>query len=540
MSRTNIDYLFQVTSADRAFFLARADGQRPPFGDHLSLASASTGAEPFPPLRRDGGGNATSSLGSKSSGPDATSGRPPGSADRDTESSSSTVDDLPDGTDFSNTSSAQAEVSTDDSSDAADRAAATTAGDMDEDHETDEGRDPLAEAAAGQAAAGSHSKAAAAANAVTRNVSSNDSAVTSVETANNQANTEQRGETTSNVAGAEDAAADANSVEIADASLAAEQISAANDPVASNGLTLKKTRAARGSKDSAEAKEGEGRKLGAAATGEAKGDEESDLAIASMEGFGQAEQASIDRSTVDGEATSTDVSRSTSNERGKERTPADMTAVANKIVAAAIQGAAQVHSGAATAEGGEEAKQIAKPQAAKSDPLAAASDRFHSQSVGGKLGARTSSAEGGPQVDPARFVGRVAKAFQTANERGGTLQLRLAPPELGALRLELTVKEGVMSASLETENQAARRVLLEHLPALRERLAEQNIRIERFDVDVRREGGGQEPAPQNQERQNPSESRRQSASSARSEEASRDARPTIQPITNNSGINLVA
>jgi flagellar hook-length control protein FliK len=105
--------------------------------------------------------------------------------------------------------------------------------------------------------------------------------------------------------------------------------------------------------------------------------------------------------------------------------------------------------------------------------------------------ARQHSADGDqePRVDSARFVGRVARAFHTAQERGGTLQLRLSPPELGSLRLELVVKDGILAASLEAETPAARRVLLDHLPALRDRLAEQSIRIERFDVDVRRDGG---------------------------------------------------
>ena len=46
-----------------------------------------------------------------------------------------------------------------------------------------------------------------------------------------------------------------------------------------------------------------------------------------------------------------------------------------------------------------------------------------------------------------------------------------------------------MSAKVEVETAAARNVLLDNLPALRERLAEQDIRIEKFDVDVRRDGG---------------------------------------------------
>ena len=83
-----------------------------------------------------------------------------------------------------------------------------------------------------------------------------------------------------------------------------------------------------------------------------------------------------------------------------------------------------------------------------------------------------------------RFIGRVAKALGAAQQRGQALQVRLSPPELGHLRIELTIQQGVLSASLETETTAARNVLLDNLPALRDRLAEQGIRVERFDVDV--------------------------------------------------------
>jgi flagellar hook-length control protein FliK len=151
-----------------------------------------------------------------------------------------------------------------------------------------------------------------------------------------------------------------------------------------------------------------------------------------------------------------------------------------------------------------------------------------------------------PRVDPARFIGRVAKAFQTAQERGGTLQLRLNPPELGSLRLELTVKEGVMTAALETETTAARRILLDHLPALRERLAEQNIRVERFDVDVRREGNGGQAdgraAQQEQHNRQPDQAppRRESAEQQRTAKATALELPVIRNPINDTQINLVA
>lgn len=87
-------------------------------------------------------------------------------------------------------------------------------------------------------------------------------------------------------------------------------------------------------------------------------------------------------------------------------------------------------------------------------------------------------------VDRVRFVQRVVRAFQATGERGGTVRLRLSPPELGSLRVEISVNQGVMNARLEAENQTARQLLLENLPMLRERLADQGIKVEQFQVDL--------------------------------------------------------
>lgn len=88
-------------------------------------------------------------------------------------------------------------------------------------------------------------------------------------------------------------------------------------------------------------------------------------------------------------------------------------------------------------------------------------------------------------VDRTRFVQRVARAFQRAGETEGEIRLRLSPPELGAVKLEVALRDGAMIARLETETTAARNLLMENLPQLKERLAEQNVRIETFEVEVR-------------------------------------------------------
>jgi flagellar hook-length control protein FliK len=135
-----------------------------------------------------------------------------------------------------------------------------------------------------------------------------------------------------------------------------------------------------------------------------------------------------------------------------------------------------------------------------------------------------------PTVDRARFVGRVSSALRLAQQRDGQLQLRLSPPELGSLRLEISVKQGVLTASIETETAAARQVLLENLPALRERLAGLEIRIEQFDVDVRQEGGEQTQQRATQERSGEQAEGRQKFSGQHTDQRERTERST-QSVT---------
>jgi flagellar hook-length control protein FliK len=125
-------------------------------------------------------------------------------------------------------------------------------------------------------------------------------------------------------------------------------------------------------------------------------------------------------------------------------------------------------------------KQPADVSRSGADP-AAAKQGEHAGRPGGAEGAER--AQGTEQADRVRFVQRVARAFESAAERGGTVRLRLHPPELGSLRLELTVRNGRMNARLEAETEAARNLIVENLSALRQRLADHQIRVERFDVD---------------------------------------------------------
>jgi flagellar hook-length control protein FliK len=88
------------------------------------------------------------------------------------------------------------------------------------------------------------------------------------------------------------------------------------------------------------------------------------------------------------------------------------------------------------------------------------------------------------EIDPARFLSRVAKAFESAHERGSEVRLRLHPAELGALSIEVKIQDSALTATVHAETHEAKAAIVDNLPALRERLAEQGIRIDQFDVDL--------------------------------------------------------
>jgi len=150
-------------------------------------------------------------------------------------------------------------------------------------------------------------------------------------------------------------------------------------------------------------------------------------------------------------------------------------------LATAAPAAAALESNAATSA----ALVIAGTESTRTDSGATASETQATAPGRSGEGARTNI----DAADRARFVQRVSQAFRAANERGGHVRLRLHPPELGSLRVELKVADGVMSARMEAESTAARDLLAEHLPLLRQRLADHGIRVERFELDLMGQSG---------------------------------------------------
>lgn len=92
-------------------------------------------------------------------------------------------------------------------------------------------------------------------------------------------------------------------------------------------------------------------------------------------------------------------------------------------------------------------------------------------------------------VNRAKLIQRVTKAFQHLGPDGGVVRLRLAPAELGTVRVEMRIQGRNMNARVVAETEAASNALREHLPDLRSRLESFGMQIERIEVETEADQG---------------------------------------------------
>jgi flagellar hook-length control protein FliK len=145
------------------------------------------------------------------------------------------------------------------------------------------------------------------------------------------------------------------------------------------------------------------------------------------------------------------------------------------------------------ADKGKKQSQVAALSGAATPDASAAAGKQPNGNGRGVAAAGTADSAADAASTPAtqtRFVQRVARAFEAMGDRTGAVRLRLSPPELGSLKLDINVQNGNMTAHVQADTSAARDLLLQNLPALRDRLLQQNIKIESFQVDLADGGGG--------------------------------------------------
>ena len=86
---------------------------------------------------------------------------------------------------------------------------------------------------------------------------------------------------------------------------------------------------------------------------------------------------------------------------------------------------------------------------------------------------------------------RLARGLGAAmNQKGGSLTLRLTPPELGTVRIELQMRGGSLAASFHAESEPARAMLLQQMSHLRRALESQGLSVERLSVQTLGEPSG--------------------------------------------------
>lgn len=140
--------------------------------------------------------------------------------------------------------------------------------------------------------------------------------------------------------------------------------------------------------------------------------------------------------------------------------------VASRIQQAATSGQAQGGNRATThaIEPGQTSKSAPNPKAAPAEKQ------------GGANNAET--------LSRIKLIQRVSKAFQHLGPDGGVVRLRLAPPEMGSVRVEMRINRQQVQGRVVAETEAASAALREHLPDLRARLESFGMQVERLDVET--------------------------------------------------------
>lgn len=117
------------------------------------------------------------------------------------------------------------------------------------------------------------------------------------------------------------------------------------------------------------------------------------------------------------------------------------------------------------------------------------------------------------------------------NQRGGAMTMRLDPPELGQLRVQMTISQGVVSAAFQPSTSAAQGLLERNMAALRSALEGQGLTVEKLTVHASTHTSqshmGRDNTPQDQSNQNAAQQHRQHGDAAGQQ--SRGRRDPDQP-----------
>ncbi len=83
------------------------------------------------------------------------------------------------------------------------------------------------------------------------------------------------------------------------------------------------------------------------------------------------------------------------------------------------------------------------------------------------------------------LIDQVGRQISRAILKGDrVIRLQLRPPELGAVKIEMDIKDNVLRLGIITENSLVKELLLSNIHELRDALMEKGVKIEKLDVQV--------------------------------------------------------
>jgi len=224
---------------------------------------------------------------------------------------------------------------------------------------------------------------------------------------------------------------------------------------------------------------------------------------------GEAPAGQESASSEDGaqpQATSADPAAKKSTDAPAVKVPAlgaDQPADAKGLkptAAAAAKGQQTADAAAASVSAMANVSESVGPPGADDKSTAKSSDDPDAVPTAGLDAALASATPGAHATDPQKAAPQVPQQppeaqFADANHdsivtgvkaqllpHGGSMQIRLDPPELGALKVMVEMRDGSMTATFQTSNEDATRLLSHSLNQLKQVLEGQGVSVERLQV----------------------------------------------------------
>lgn len=89
------------------------------------------------------------------------------------------------------------------------------------------------------------------------------------------------------------------------------------------------------------------------------------------------------------------------------------------------------------------------------------------------------------RINPVQIIEQIVEAAKiTLNQQVTTMELLLNPESLGKINMTISVKEGVVTAALAAQNEAAKQAIESQLVILKENLNNQGLKVEAVEVTV--------------------------------------------------------